>query len=119
MSPLRFLARVPLVAALALCLLAPGALAAKPSDAAAAPAAPAPAKKLDLNTATETQLVELPKVGPATAKAILDYRKQVGTIRTVDELVNVKGIGEKTLEVLRPFVMVTSSAEKGASGGRS
>lgn len=113
MSIHRILERGSLAAALALCLLLPGAMPA--SAETKSPAAPPAAKavqKVDLNTATEAQLVELPRIGPATAKAILEYRKQVGTIKSVDELVNVKGIGEKSLEALRPYLMVASAGSK-------
>ena len=82
----------------------------KPAPAPARPAtSPAPASRVDLNLASEADLEALPKIGPATAKRIVEYRKQVGTIKTVDELVNVQGIGEKTLEILRPHVTVGSS----------
>lgn len=84
---------------------APAARAATPPPATTAGAASA---RVDLNLATEAALEALPKIGPATAKRIVEYRKQVGTIKTVDELVNVQGIGPKTLEVLRPHVTVSS-----------
>ena len=124
MSLSRLLARGPVAAAsvLLVALLASLAPVACAADAPAPAPAPAPAKspaprniatRVDLNSATEAQLIELPRVGPAMAKAILEYRKQVGTIKSIDELVNVKGIGEKTLEFLRPFIVV---APQGGSG---
>jgi competence protein ComEA len=61
---------------------------------------------VDLNSATEEQLESLPGVGPATAKAILDYRTQHGRFRSVNELLNVRGIGESKLAQLRPHVRV-------------
>ncbi len=61
---------------------------------------------VDLNTATPEQLDTLPGVGPATAQAILDYRKEHGRFRSVDELIDVRGIGEAKLAALRPKVRV-------------
>jgi competence protein ComEA len=96
-------------------VLALASLASPPARAADAPAAAPSGKavaKVDLNSASEAELLALPKIGPATARQILDYRKQVGSIRSVDELLNVKGIGEKTLEVLRPLVTVSGASAK-------
>ena len=61
---------------------------------------------VDLNTATVDDLDRLPGVGPATAQAILDYRRQHGRFRTIDELLEVRGIGEAKLNQLRPHVRV-------------
>jgi competence protein ComEA len=61
---------------------------------------------IDLNTATVEQLEELPGVGPATAEAILDYRKEKGRFRSVDELLEVRGIGEAKLASIRSKVRV-------------
>ncbi|HUP84391.1 MAG TPA: helix-hairpin-helix domain-containing protein [Acidimicrobiales bacterium] len=61
---------------------------------------------LDLNTATADQLDALPGVGPSTAEAILDYRKEHGRFRSVDELLEVRGIGEAKLAELRSKVRV-------------
>ena len=86
----------------------PAAPAARPATSPPATAGSAAPARVDLNLATEADLEGLPKIGPATAKRIVEYRKQVGTIKSVDELVNVQGIGPKTLEVLRPHVTVSS-----------
>jgi len=61
---------------------------------------------VNVNTATETELESLPGVGPVTAAAIIDYRTQNGPFATVDDLVDVSGIGPSTLEQMRPFVTV-------------
>ena len=61
---------------------------------------------LDLNTATAAQLEALPGVGPATVEAILSYRKEKGRFRSVDELLEVRGIGEAKLAGLRSKVRV-------------
>lgn len=62
---------------------------------------------IDLNTATAAQLDSLPGIGPATAQAIIDYRTRRGRFRAVDELLEVRGIGEAKLEQLRPHVRVS------------
>jgi competence protein ComEA len=61
---------------------------------------------VNLNTATLEQLDSLPGVGPATAQAILDYRKQHGRFRSVEDLLEVGGIGPSKLEKLRQRVKV-------------
>jgi competence protein ComEA len=61
---------------------------------------------LNLNAANAAQLEALPGVGPAMAQKILDYRKQNGGFKSVDELDDVPGIGPKKMETLRPLVDV-------------
>jgi competence protein ComEA len=61
---------------------------------------------VDLNRATAEQLDGLPGVGPATAKAIIDYRTQHGRFRAVEELLEVRGIGDSKLADLRDKVKV-------------
>lgn len=61
---------------------------------------------LNLNTATSDQLQELPGVGPVTAEAILAFRADHGPFTRVEELLDVKGIGEATLDELAPHVTV-------------
>lgn len=62
---------------------------------------------VNLNTATKDDLIALPGIGPAKAQAILDYRVQHGGFKSVDELKDVKGIGAKRFEQLRPELTVT------------
>jgi comEA protein len=64
----------------------------------------APEGKININTASEKDLQQLPKVGPAMAKRIVDYRASVKSFKTVEELRNVKGIGPKVFEQLKPYV---------------
>jgi competence protein ComEA len=61
---------------------------------------------VDLNTATASELESLPGVGPATAQAILEQRRRVGRFRSVDDLLDVRGIGPSKLAALRDRVRV-------------
>ena len=82
---------------------------AAPAAAAGPPAAGGPGSTLtlvNLNTATEAELDSLPEVGPVTAASILTWRDQHGGFTSVDELLEVDGIGEVTLGRLAPFVTV-------------
>jgi competence protein ComEA len=61
---------------------------------------------VNLNTATLEQLDTLPGVGPVTGQAILDWRAANGAFTSVDELLEVDGIGDATLADLRDLVTV-------------
>ncbi len=63
-----------------------------------------PAALVNLNTATQKALEALPEIGPVTAKAILDYRAKIRRFTSVEQLLDVKGIGAVTLARLRPLV---------------
>jgi len=69
-------------------------------------AAPLADAALDLNTATKDELVAVSGIGPAKAQAILDYRNQHGGFKSVDELKDVKGIGARRFEKLKPELTV-------------
>ena len=62
--------------------------------------------KLDLNTAGKVQLMEIPGIGEITAERILDYRDRNGAFTTIDELMNIEGIGEKKLLQMEPYLKV-------------
>jgi competence protein ComEA len=61
---------------------------------------------VDLNSATAEQLDTLPGVGPATAAAIIEHRASAGPFRSIDSLLEVRGIGEAKLEAIRELVTV-------------
>ena len=56
---------------------------------------------VNINTASPSELEALPGIGPAKAKAIVDYRQQHGAFKSVEELKNVKGIGEGIFSKLK------------------
>jgi competence protein ComEA len=108
---------------------APAPSAGTPASGAARPTAPSsatsstadepptgrsqkPAKKqitgkLNLNTATEEQLMLLPTVGPSKAERILDWRKKNGGFKRTADLRRVKGFGYKTFKRLEPYLDIT------------
>lgn len=59
---------------------------------------------VDINTADKTLLTALPNIGPVTADAIIAYRQTNGNFKSINELTKVKGIGEKTLAKLKPYL---------------
>jgi competence protein ComEA len=61
---------------------------------------------VNINTADVEELDGLPEVGPATAEAIIEYRRANGLFRTVEGLEEVPGIGPTTLEKIKPFAKV-------------
>lgn len=83
---------------------APPAASAGSPGASAAPAPGAPL--VNLNSAGQAELEALPQVGPVTAQAIIAWREQRGGFTSVEELLEVDGIGEKTLARLTPYVTV-------------
>ena len=82
-------------------------MAASPAVAAAEPA---PADQIDLNSATVEQLTSLPGVGPTLAGRIVEYREKAGRFGSIEELLNVKGIGEKNFQKIEPRLKVTKAS---------
>ena len=62
--------------------------------------------RINVNMASANELETLPGIGPARAQAIISYRNEKGYFKEVDDLINVKGIGPKTLENMRSMVKV-------------
>ena len=60
--------------------------------------------KVNVNSATVEQLVEVPGVGESTANRIIEKRKELGSFKSLNDLLQVKGIGEKKLEKMKPFL---------------
>ena len=89
---------------------------------AAAPAADSEASKkvVNVNTASSAELARLPRVGEKLAQRIVDHRQQHGAFRRPEDLMEVKGVGEKMFQSLKPYVAVsgpTTLTEKVSSRG--
>lgn len=65
-----------------------------------------PSGLVNINSASLSELNSLPNIGPTRAQAIIDYRNAHGAFKSVDELINVKGIGEATLNKIRQYVTI-------------
>ncbi|HEV8121440.1 MAG TPA: helix-hairpin-helix domain-containing protein [Candidatus Polarisedimenticolia bacterium] len=103
MKPLRRI-----TALLALILLA-AALA--PPAAAATPQAPPSAEKVNINSASADQLTALPGIGPSYAQRIVEYREKNGPFKRVEDILNVRGIGEKTFERIRERITIGAAVK--------
>jgi competence protein ComEA len=84
-----------------------------PAKASASPSAP-----VNLNTATQAQLETLPGIGAKAAQRILEYRQKNGSFKKIEDLMNVKGIGEKSFLKLKPLLTVTQKADPAGGSDR-
>jgi competence protein ComEA len=107
-----------IVAIAAIPAAAQQASATSSSKPAAAKAAAAPAAPVNLNTATQPQLEALPGIGPKVAERIVEYRQKNGSFKKIEDLMNVKGIGEKSFLKLKPLLMVTEKADRAGASAR-
>ena len=97
-----------LLATLVVCLLAAVASPAaqgKTATGSTAAAAATPSV-VNLNSATVAQIATLPGIGEKAAQRIVEYREKNGGFKKIEELMNVKGIGEKSFLKLKPLVTV-------------
>jgi len=62
--------------------------------------------KLNINTATLEELQTLPRIGPAIAQRIIDYRKEHGPFKRIEDLLKVQGIGERVFEQIKDRITV-------------
>ncbi|HEX7181758.1 MAG TPA: helix-hairpin-helix domain-containing protein [Thermoanaerobaculia bacterium] len=76
-------------------------LTALPGDAAEA------RRVVNINSADASQLALLPRVGPSTAQRIVQFRKENGPFKSPEDLMLVQGIGEKTFQLMKPYVAVS------------
>jgi len=91
------------------------AWAQAPKSAGAAKARATAANPVNLNSASAAQLQTLPGVGASTAQRIVEHRQKNGGFKKIEELMNVKGIGEKSFLKLKP--LITVGADKGERTG--
>ena len=96
--------------ALTLCLILLCCFVSAPAQESAAGSATAAetvdAAKINLNSATAEQLASLPGIGPATAKLIIEHRTNTGKFSRIEELMNIKGVGEKKFQNIKDLITV-------------
>jgi comEA protein len=85
------------------------------AGASAAKAKATASNPVNLNSASVAQLQTLPGIGASAAQRIIEYRQKNGSFKKIEELMNVKGIGEKSFLKLKP--LITVAADKGDRAG--
>jgi competence protein ComEA len=95
---------------------------------AQAQANPEVTKKVNINSADSSQLSMLPRVGPSLADRIVEYRKDNGPFKKPEDLMLVQGVGEKTFQLIKPYIATSGdttlkekagSSRSGKSKGKS
>ncbi|MDR0498271.1 MAG: helix-hairpin-helix domain-containing protein [Holophagales bacterium] len=77
-----------------------------------------PVRLVNINTATRTELIQIPKIGEKTADQIVEFRKINGPFKRIEEIMSIKGIGEKTFLSIKPYITVGSQpANKNKNSG--
>ncbi len=69
-------------------------------------------KKININTASLTELQELPRIGEKVAQRIIDFRKTNGKFKKIEEIMKVQGIGEKVFKQIKDRITVGSTSKK-------
>jgi competence protein ComEA len=85
---------------------APAQSKAAPHQTAAPASAPAPARVVNINTASAADLESLPSIGAKTAARIIEHRQKNGPFKKIEEVMNVRGVGEKSFLKLKPQLTV-------------
>ncbi len=94
--------RTALAWAIVLCI----SLTLAPATFCAGKAKASSGEKVNLNTATVEQLQTLPGIGPSMAKNIIEHRTKVGKFTKIEEIINVKGIGEKKFQKIKDRLVI-------------
>ena len=76
-------------------------------------------EKVDINLGDSAALQELPGIGPAMALRIIEYREKNGPFERIEDLMEVKGIGEKRFLNLQDLIVVSSAAETKSDGAKA
>ena len=69
-------------------------------------------EKININVATAEELVELPGIGKVIAARIVEYREKNGSYKTPEDMMNVKGIGEKTFEKIKDLIVIAAAQKE-------
>jgi len=99
-------------------LLVAGCLCASSTAASAKASVPTPESPLNINTATQAQFEALPGLGTKVAERIIEYRQKNGNFKKVEDLMNVKGIGEKSFLKLKPMLTVSQKPESAGAAAK-
>lgn len=65
--------------------------------------------RIDINLATIEELIRIPNIGPVTANRIIEYRVANGKFTNTDDLINIKGIGEKKLSIIKKYIYINNN----------
>jgi competence protein ComEA len=86
---------------------------------ARAQANPEVTKKVNINSADSSQLSMLPRVGPSLADRIVEYRKDNGPFKKPEDLMLVQGVGEKTFQLIKPYIATSGDTTLKEKAGSS
>jgi comEA protein len=70
-----------------------------------------PKQKIDINTASAVELQKLPRIGEKVAQRIVDFRQKNGDFKKIEEIMKVKGIGEKTFKLIKDMIVVKTKSK--------
>jgi competence protein ComEA len=109
---------LPVAVLASLCVVTARPVLAQTSPSAHAAAKPVAAAIVNLNTASAADLEALPGIGAKTAARIIEYRQKNGPFKKVEELMNVRGVGEKNFLKLKPQITVGAPRAEGNASNK-